>query len=150
MGRLKPTPLFFMPMPTLPMPTMAMDMAWEATMVLDTMDLQLDTMAMELDTTVLELRALPVLTPPTYPFPALLAVNVVRPKPKLTPLSSMEVTMVDIPMDMALTDTDMVWVDTMVDTTESILLTTESATTTLELVSPANMSKSKITANIMS
>merc|ERR1712244_198773 len=130
MGRLKPTPLFFMPMPTLPMPTMAMDMAWEATMVLDTMDLQLDTMAMELDTTVLELRALPVLTPPTYPFPALLAVNVVRPKPKLTPLSSMEVTMVDIPMDMA-------WVDTMVDTTESILLTTESATTTLELVSPA-------------
>merc|ERR1712029_493729 len=105
-------------------------------------------MAMELDTMVLELRALPVSTPPTYPFPALLAVNVVRPKLKLTPLSSMEVTMVDIPMDMV--DTDMVWVDTMVDTTESILLTTESATTTLELVSPANMSKVKITANIMS
>merc|ERR1712029_164950 len=118
------------------------DMAWEATMVLDTMDMELDTM-------VLELRALPVSTLPTYLFPALLAVNVVRPKLKLTPLSSMEVTM-DIPMDMVLTDTDMVWVDTMVDTTESILLTTESATTTLELVSPANMSKVKITANIMS
>merc|ERR1712029_367948 len=108
---------------------------------------ELDTMAMELDTMVLELRALPVSTPLTYPSPAL-AVNVVRPKLKLTPLSSTEVTMVDIPMDMVLTDTDMVWVDTMVDTTESILLTTESATTTLELVSPANMSKVKITANI--
>merc|ERR1712111_2101 len=112
--------------------------------------MELDTMAMELDTMVLELRALLVLTLPTYLFPALPAVNVVRPKPKLIPLSSMEVTMVDIPMDMALTDTDTVWVDTMVDTTESILLTTESATTTLELVSPANMSKVKITANIMS
>merc|ERR1712029_548268 len=118
-------------------------------MVLDTMDMELDTMAMEPDTMVLESRALPVSTLPMYPFPALLAVNVVRPKLKLTPLSSMEVTM-DIPMDMVLTDTDTVWVDTMVDTTESILLTTESATTTLELVSPANMSKVKITANIMS
>ena len=83
--RLKLTPLFFMPVPTIPMATMAMDMVW-------------DTMADMLDTTVIptmDMANLPLVSMPLmFPFPVP-AANAVRLRLKLIPLSFTEVTMVD-------------------------------------------------------
>merc|ERR1711997_1134714 len=147
--RLKPTPPSFMPT-IMALATTATAMAWEDTvdtpdMVLELTDITLDTMVF----TETESRVLPVSTPLTFPFPVppvrgvMLRLN---PRPKLRPLPTTVMLMVDTPMLPVLTDTDTVWadttvdiwVDTMVDTTEFTHPITESAATTSALKSPVN------------
>merc|ERR1712203_1225131 len=147
--RLKPTPPSFMPT-TMALATTATAMAWEDTVdtpdtvldmldtpdtVLELTDIMLDTMAF----TETESRVLPVSTPLTFPFPVLPVRGVMlRLNPRLRPLPTTVMLMVDTPMLTVLTDTDTVWADTMVDTTEFTHPITESATTTSALESPVN------------
>merc|ERR1711997_268851 len=139
--RLKPTPPSFMPT-IMALATTATAMAWEDTvdtpdMVLELTDITLDTMVF----TETESRVLPVSTPLTFPFPVppvrgvMLRLN---PRPKLRPLPTTVMLMVDTPMLTVLTDTDTVWADTTVDTMEFTHPITESATTTSALESPVN------------
>merc|ERR1719350_2189871 len=140
--------------------TTATAMAWEDTVdtpdtvldMLDTPDTVLELMDITLDTMVsteTESRVLPVSMLLTFPFPVppvrgvMLRLN---PRPKLRPLPTTVMLMVDTPMLPVLTDTDMVWedttvdtwADTMVDTTEFTHPITESAATTSALKSPVN------------
>merc|ERR1712203_210990 len=147
--RLKPTPPSFTPTTTA-LATTATAMAWEDTVdtpdtvldmldtpdtVLELTDIMLDTMAF----TETESRVLPVSTPLTFPFPVLPVRGVMlRLNPRLRPLPTTVMLMVDTPMLTVLTDTDTVWADTMVDTTEFTHPITESATTTSALESPVN------------
>merc|ERR1719350_1601969 len=116
-------------------------------MVLELMDITLDTMA----STETELRVLPVSTPLTFPFPVPPVRGVMlRLNPRLRPLPTTVMLMVDTPMLPVLTDTDTVWEpDTMVDTWADITVDTtvtpefthpitESAATTSALKSPVN------------